>query len=130
MKDKVQMVAYVCDGCSKQRVVNEEIDGPAKGLHGTVAEHSDTGGTGPAEWYACSTRCISKAVQNAVRRAWAGESVVTGERADEDRLASMEASDRTNRIFAEIDADESDDENDDMRARGLYPEGVPEPLER
>lgn len=69
MKSKIETVEYVCDGCRKSKVVRE-VDGLPKGIHGTASEQHEGGGcTESAEFYACSTRCIGKAVQNAIEAA-------------------------------------------------------------
>lgn len=67
MKQKVEVVAYHCDGCKKRRMASE-VDGPPNGFHGTVTEVHEGGSTGEIEFYACSSRCIGKAATNAIAR--------------------------------------------------------------
>lgn len=64
MKDTINVVAFVCDGCHKRKIVEQPEY--AYGYHGTVAHIHEHGGSAPVEFYACSTRCIGKAVQNAI----------------------------------------------------------------
>lgn len=70
MKLTVQMVEYRCNGCGKPKVVNEEIDGPPNGFHGTVAQITEYGGSGGVEFYACTSRCVNRAIQNAVQASY------------------------------------------------------------
>lgn len=53
-----------CDGCGKEVVGHNDFE-PIRGLVGSVAEHTDTGGWG-AKFYACSRRCAGKAMANAL----------------------------------------------------------------
>lgn len=51
---------YVCDGCGKSTIVVEGEDQPL-GIEGTVAEHHPGGGNGGGFW-ACSRKCVRKAI--------------------------------------------------------------------
>jgi hypothetical protein len=125
MKDTIKVVAFVCDGCRKRKIVESPED--AYGYHGWVAHVWEDGGSGDVEFYACSTRCIGKAVQNAIKSGNEGhgeertDPALTSEDLAEERATLAQARDYP----LDAEADE-----DDLRARGLYPEGVPEPLER
>lgn len=62
-----QMNVTTCDACGKQRV-DSLSEGPAQGYHGAVSHHHESGGTGDVKFFACSPRCIGRAVQNALGR--------------------------------------------------------------
>lgn len=60
---EVQAVEYTCDSCSKSTIVLPHDD--VEGLGGEVFEVTRGGGRG-VEWWACSRKCVSKAVANAL----------------------------------------------------------------
>lgn len=64
MRQTAEMIKHTCDGCSRTRVT--DADDEPNGFHGAVRQVTDLGGTGTVEYYACSTRCIGKAVTNAL----------------------------------------------------------------
>jgi len=66
MKVTVEMQQYVCDGCGKEYNVNEDVDGPPLGYHGTVTYHGDDYGGGVRDWYADKPKCIRGAILTAV----------------------------------------------------------------
>lgn len=49
----------VCDGC--ERIQYHEVVDDVIGYAGTVMHSTDYGGTG-GDWFACSKRCVSRAV--------------------------------------------------------------------
>lgn len=61
MKMEVQAIEYTCDGCAKSTVAKDEDE--VLGLSGDVFEVTKYGGNG-AEWWACSRKCIAKAIIN------------------------------------------------------------------
>jgi hypothetical protein len=107
MKDSINVTAFVCDGCRKRKIVESAED--AHGYHGDVAHVHEGGGTGRVEFYACSNRCIGKAVQNAIA---ASEE---DERTDPDLAAEDLREQRADTAQAQglIDAPEDDDRDAD-----------------
>lgn len=60
MKREVTLTEFLCDGCGKVRMGGPDGD-LAYGYHGEVTHIDGAGGLGGA-FYACSERCIRKAV--------------------------------------------------------------------
>lgn len=60
--------AWACDGCGKIEIPGTDED-PPPGLSGNVMEVHLGGGSG-GEWYACSRRCIRKAIVSVLDRPW------------------------------------------------------------
>lgn len=65
---KVEVLVTECDGCGKQFIQDVEPIEPILGFYGDVMQHYGSGGHG-ASWFACSERCIKKAVVNALAEA-------------------------------------------------------------
>lgn len=67
MIESIEAKRFICDGCGKTIVVAGDED--PLGFHGgQVFEHHKLGGQGCNDWFACSERCIRKAVINAIYR--------------------------------------------------------------
>lgn len=64
MKREVQLLEYVCDGCGRSRFGDPEDDLPL-GFHGDVFWVHGAGAAG-GSWFACTERCIRKAVKRAL----------------------------------------------------------------
>ena len=62
MKGEVKLTKYTCDGCGKVFYVNEGVDMPPDGWHGSARHLDSTGGGKSVQWFACSPRCIKNAV--------------------------------------------------------------------
>jgi len=61
-----------CDGCGSEHIVREESGERPLGFYIEVAHHHAGGGSGASDIYACSERCIKKAVITALDRAFHG----------------------------------------------------------
>lgn len=128
MKSKIDTVEYVCDGCHKSKVVRE-ADGQPVGIHGTASKRHEHGSTETVEFYACSTRCIGKAVQNAIEahKEEATDPAQTAEDLAEERATLAQArgipdedEDDEERTYPEdVDDDSGDEEDDDETAPAL-----------
>lgn len=57
---------YECDGCGAT-VIATDSETPPKGLHGEVFEDTGISGNGGKFW-ACSRKCLRKAVITAIER--------------------------------------------------------------
>lgn len=64
MRREIKAVSYECDGCGKIQLVDADVD-EVIGIVGSVIEHTDGGGWG-GDWFACSRKCIKKAVEVAI----------------------------------------------------------------
>lgn len=60
----IEVEEYTCDGCGSQTLADTGVDGLPPGFHGNVIRISNGGGDG-GDWYACSRKCIVKAVERA-----------------------------------------------------------------
>lgn len=66
-REEVQVTAYTCDGCGKRFVC--EAGEEADGFHGTAYQSGSWGVAAVAEWFACKSACIKKAVTEALEKA-------------------------------------------------------------
>lgn len=57
---------YVCDGCGGSLIATDSED-PPKGIHGEAFEDTGSSGSGGKFW-ACSRKCLRKAVIAAIER--------------------------------------------------------------
>jgi len=67
MKETVTMDRFTCDGCNRVVLVEPDSE-PPNGYHMKVAYISDRGGDAADDIYACSDRCISRAVIRGLAR--------------------------------------------------------------
>lgn len=61
MKETIAMDQYTCDGCHKVTLVDTDGE-PPYGFHLTASYIHAGGGDGADDIYACSDKCIRKAV--------------------------------------------------------------------
>lgn len=67
MKQLIEVLRYTCDACGK--VVYVELDEPeVMGLIGDVMETTDTAGGLGGDWFACSRKCVAKAILTVLDR--------------------------------------------------------------
>lgn len=68
MKKKLEVYQYSCDACNKEVLVPTD-DGVVDvyGYHGHVMHVHYSGGD-TADWFACSKKCIAKAIINSLER--------------------------------------------------------------
>lgn len=66
MRMEIEAEEYTCDGCGKVAIVPKDAE-PPLGLGGNVYEVHNAGGDS-AEWWACSRKCVAKAIANALNR--------------------------------------------------------------
>jgi hypothetical protein len=66
MKELVEVHKFTCDACGVVQYVgaDEEI----LGLQGDVMEVTTTHGGMGGDWYACSRKCVAKAITNVLDR--------------------------------------------------------------
>ena len=64
MKSLVTIDEFTCDGCGKVVWQDTQVDGLPDGYHGNVLRVGPQGGDG-GEWFACSKKCVTRAVENA-----------------------------------------------------------------
>jgi hypothetical protein len=57
---------YTCDGCTQ--VIHFSDTDEVIGLQGNVTEVTISFGMGTSEWYACSRKCVAKAITNVLNR--------------------------------------------------------------
>jgi len=67
VKQLIEVYRYTCDACGK--VVYVELDEPeVMGLIGDVMETTDTAGGLGGDWFACSRKCVAKAILTVLDR--------------------------------------------------------------
>lgn len=66
MRETVQVYKYICDACGAVQYV--EDDDEVMGLQGDVTEVTTTHGGMGGDWYACSRKCLTKAITNVLDR--------------------------------------------------------------
>jgi len=67
VKQLIEVHRYTCDACGK--VVYVELDeDEVMGLYGDVSETTETAGGLGGDWYACSRKCVAKAIANVLDR--------------------------------------------------------------
>lgn len=69
-KEKTEVFMYTCDACNRVQYAATVSEEPPQGIIGIVEEHTNTGGIGNVDWFACQRSCIETAVINAIERAW------------------------------------------------------------
>lgn len=67
VKETVNVDKYTCDACGK--VVFAHTVDDLLGIVGEAFEYTSSSGGG-ADWYACSRKCVGKAVATALDKAW------------------------------------------------------------
>jgi hypothetical protein len=67
MKELVEAHRYTCDGCGQIQYVELDED-EVMGLTGDVIETTNTAGGLGGDWYACSRKCLLKAITNVLDR--------------------------------------------------------------
>jgi len=67
----VTATVWECDGCGKQYIIPDGDNLPP-GFYGTVDEVGALGNSGTVEWYACKSKCVTKAIAEALRREYEG----------------------------------------------------------
>lgn len=75
VKTEVRATEYECDGCGKIQLVTDDME--IMGLQGTAYETTTLAGLVGGEWFACTRKCVAKAIIAVIERRdsepWGGD---------------------------------------------------------